>query len=110
MMTVYFRFLSVCGLRGNMGTCCFASQADSLMERKEDFHAGGKRLSIWVDQPQSATSQTDGPGGCAERTTSATEGQIGAGETSETQTPPSSNNTSEEPQVEVGCSLGKLWL
>jgi len=136
MMTVYFRFLSVCGLRGNMGTCCFASQADSLMERKEDFHAGGKRLSICVDQPQSATSQTDGPG-CAERTTSTTEGHIGGGETSETpsssnntseerqedksaenaftaavqvssetQTPPSSNNTSEEPQVEVESSLG----
>ena len=38
--------------------------------------------------------------GCAERTTSTTEGHIGEGETSQTRTPPSSNNTSEERQVD----------
>ncbi|XP_067057102.1 uncharacterized protein [Acropora muricata] len=72
------------------------------MDREErNFKAGGKNYRLWVDRPQrSATSQTDGPAGCAERTTSTTEGHIGEGETSQTRTPPSSNNTSEERQVD----------
>ncbi|XP_067057092.1 uncharacterized protein [Acropora muricata] len=97
-MTLYFRFRSACGLPGNMGTC-FTSQADSPDSSQILLKVKTGGVSVWVPKLHSATSQADGPAGCAERTTSTTEGHIAGGETSETRTPPSSNNKSEERQV-----------
>ena len=48
------------------------------------------------------------PAGCAESTTSTTDGQNGGGEISEIQTPSSSNDTSEEPQVDESAANGTL--